>query len=123
MRQYFLNSVLRKLFMLVDEKDEEENSECSNSLYAAYDPFDYMYSPSECSQHSDPIYAAVVKTQTPLNSPPPLPPRNRIPTNEVYVSKYSLYYVTQIASGELAYASTRTSFLIIFLNLFYLRRY
>lgn len=75
-------------FFSVDEK-EEENSECSNSLYAVFDPFDYMYSPSECSQHSDPIYAAVIKTQTPLNSPPPLPPRNySTPANELFVSFY-----------------------------------
>ncbi|XP_065206609.1 phosphatidylinositol 4-phosphate 3-kinase C2 domain-containing subunit beta isoform X2 [Planococcus citri] len=75
----FITSVFRKLIALwnaMDEREEEASSECSNSLYAVFDPFDYMYSPSECSQHSDPIYAAVVKTQTPLNSPPPLPPRN-----------------------------------------------
>lgn len=55
------------------EDAEESQSECSNSLYAVFDPFDYMYSPSETSQISDPIYAAVIKT--PVRSPPPLPAR------------------------------------------------
>ncbi len=68
-----------RIFAVGEKEDEEETDadiECTNSLYASFDPFDYMYSPSECSQHSDPIYAAVIKTQTPVNSPPPLPPRN-----------------------------------------------
>lgn len=68
------------------EEEEEDTSECSNSLYAMYDPFDYMYSPSECSQHSDPMYAAVTKNRVPTNIPPPLPPRNRTPVPNSSVS-------------------------------------
>lgn len=52
----------------------------SESLYATYDPFDYMYSPTVSSQLSDPIYAAVIKT--PINSPPPLPPRSSLTPKE-----------------------------------------
>ncbi|XP_054261584.1 phosphatidylinositol 4-phosphate 3-kinase C2 domain-containing subunit beta-like [Macrosteles quadrilineatus] len=55
---------------------EDDQSECSGSVYDPYDPFDYLYSPPSIagSQASDPIYAAVVKA-SPI-SPPPLPPRN-----------------------------------------------
>lgn len=91
---------MSKLWLLIlpvsdhEEIEEEINLDCSNSLYASFDPFDYMYSPSECSQHSDPIYAAVIKTQTPLNSPPPLPPRNNISANEIYVSfNFNYFYI------------------------------
>lgn len=67
---------------------DETASQCSGSFYDPYDPFDFMYAPSEGSQ-SDPIYAAVVKKKDLLenvasspsgSAPPPLPPRN-------YVSK------------------------------------
>ncbi|KAJ1529587.1 hypothetical protein ONE63_006357 [Megalurothrips usitatus] len=66
----------------VGEKDETA-SQCSGSIYDPYDPFDFMYAPSEGSQ-SDPVYAAVVRKKdaeaapsTPSGSaPPPLPPRN-----------------------------------------------
>lgn len=44
-----------------------------------------MYSPSVSSQSSDPIYAAVIKT--PLNSPPPLPPRSSLTPKESKVNK------------------------------------
>lgn len=99
------------VLLVVDKEEkehqvnEEEYSECSNSLYAAYDPFDYMYSLSECSQHSDPIYAAVVKTQTPLNSPPPLPPRNRSSADQICVSVFFVFlrcvYMSLIVSKYL----------------------
>lgn len=65
------------------EKDET-TSQCSGSLYDPYDPFDFMYAPSEGSQ-SDPVYAAVVKKKETSDAdsvsptktgPPPLPPRN-----------------------------------------------
>lgn len=57
---------------------EDDQSECSGSLYNAYDPFDYLYSPPSIagSQASDPIYAAVIKASPLSPPPPPLPPRN-----------------------------------------------
>lgn len=63
---------------------DESASQCSGSFYDPYDPFDFMYAPSEGSQ-SDPVYAAVVKKKDLLenvvsspsgSAPPPLPPRN-----------------------------------------------
>uniref|UniRef100_A0A6B2ECM5 Putative phosphatidylinositol 3-kinase vps34 involved in signal transduction n=1 Tax=Phlebotomus kandelakii TaxID=1109342 RepID=A0A6B2ECM5_9DIPT len=79
--------------------DKDDNaSECTNSYYSEYDPFDYLYS-SGGTQYSDPVYEAVNKTERGFNagnappigwnvpptigwnysqmgSPPPLPPRN-----------------------------------------------
>lgn len=63
----------------------------NESLYATYDPFDYMYSPSVLSQSSDPIYAAVIKT--PINSPPPLPPRSSLTPKESKVNVCFMYIV------------------------------
>lgn len=67
------------------ESDQDKNE----SLYATYDPFDYMYSPSVSSQSSDPIYAAVIKT--PINSPPPLPPRSSLTPKESKACKSLTY--------------------------------
>ncbi|XP_059622925.1 phosphatidylinositol 4-phosphate 3-kinase C2 domain-containing subunit beta [Phlebotomus argentipes] len=79
--------------------DKDDNaSECTNSYYSEYDPFDYLYS-SGGTQYSDPVYEAVNKTERGFNAgnappigwnvqpigwnygqmgtpPPPLPPRN-----------------------------------------------
>lgn len=68
------------LLILVDKNE---------TLYATYDPFDYMYSPSVSSQSSDPIYAAV--TKTPLNSPPPLPPRSSLTPKESKVNNINIF--------------------------------
>ncbi|GAB0091122.1 phosphatidylinositol 4-phosphate 3-kinase C2 domain-containing subunit beta [Sergentomyia squamirostris] len=78
--------------------DKDDNaSECTNSYYSEYDPFDYLYS-SGGTQYSDPVYEAVTKTERgtiaanappigwnvptygwnygQMGTPPPLPPRN-----------------------------------------------
>lgn len=67
--------------LILEDKNE--------SLYATYDPFDYMYSPSISSQSSDPIYAAVIKT--PISSPPPLPPRTSLTPKESKVNYIKIY--------------------------------
>lgn len=40
-------------------------SECATSYYSEYDPFDYLY--SSCTQYSDPLYEAVIKTSITSN--------------------------------------------------------
>lgn len=77
---------MKNWLMLLIPVDKNE------SLYATYDPFDYMYSPSVSSQSSDPIYAAVIKT--PINSPPPLPPRSSLTPKESKVNKFMYNFVS-----------------------------
>ncbi|XP_055692342.1 phosphatidylinositol 4-phosphate 3-kinase C2 domain-containing subunit alpha isoform X1 [Lutzomyia longipalpis] len=82
--------------MATSDKDDNA-SECTNSYYSEYDPFDYLYS-SGGTQYSDPVYEAVNKTErgipagnappigwnvstigwnySQMGTPPPLPPRN-----------------------------------------------
>lgn len=46
------------------------------SVYDEYDPYDFLYTGSGNNSLSDPIYAAVVKSENaPMSPPPPLPPR------------------------------------------------
>jgi len=71
------------MFLILIDKNE--------SLYATYDPFDYMYSPSILSESSDPMYAAVIKT--PINSPPPLPPRSLLIPKETKVNLFLLIFL------------------------------
>lgn len=40
-------------------------SECTNSYYSEYDPFDYLYSGG--TQYSDPVYEAVNKAEIPIS--------------------------------------------------------
>lgn len=53
---------------------DDSGSVCG-SVYDEYDPYDFIYSGSGSNSNSDPIYAAVVKSENAPLSPPPLPPR------------------------------------------------
>lgn len=61
---------------------DDEGSVCG-SVYDEYDPYDFIYSGSGNNSLSDPMYAAVVKSENaPLSPPPPLPPRAQQSTME-----------------------------------------
>jgi phosphatidylinositol-4-phosphate 3-kinase len=58
------------------------------SVYDDYDPYD-IYTGSGANSMSDPLYAAVVKSEAMPQSPPPLPPRDHI-DRRVAVTKLNL---------------------------------
>lgn len=61
---------------------DDEGSVCG-SVYDEYDPYDFIYLGSGNNSLSDPMYAAVVKSEkAPLSPPPPLPPRAQQSTME-----------------------------------------
>lgn len=56
----------------------DDASSVCDSVYEEYDPYDFIYSNSGNNSLSDPMYAAVIKSEP--QSPPPLPPRVKYST-------------------------------------------
>lgn len=61
---------------------DDSVSVCDSSVYDEYDPYDFIYVGSGSNSLSDPMYAAVAKSEINCQSPPPLPPRTKSVASE-----------------------------------------
>lgn len=75
----------------------DDKASICDSIYEEYDPYDFIYSGSGSNSLSDPMYAAVVKSENaPISPPPPLPPRahSTMERKTSWIKKTSLLFET-----------------------------